>query len=194
MQGNQPSQYASSAASLLLDNYSLHFLPYCLSVHMTASLSETVLKPQWNMKHSTWMQGAENEQVQNQAFALLNNTATAMCTTVAGLGQAAACYIATETTLCQKHSMHCCIMSSANTAEDRFTYPRISSNFPKRRTQLSWCTCSHQQFQFILISLPYTKIVVKFLGYLCIVFLDNDSLQLHRDAHLSPWSQSILHT
>jgi len=110
--------------------------------YTTDSLSETVLKSQWNTKRPTWVQRAENQEVQNQAFALLHNTATAMCTTVTGLGQTAASCVAMKTALCQKHSVCCCI-SSASTAEDHFTYPSISSNFPKRRMQLSRCTFSH---------------------------------------------------
>lgn len=136
MQGHQPSQCASSAACLLSDNNSLHSLLWCILVHMTAYLSESVLKPQWKRKHPIWMQGVENQQVQIWALSLLHNTTTATCTSMAGLGQAAECYMAAETTLCQKRSIHCCIMSSANTAEDHFAYPRIPSNFPKSRTQL----------------------------------------------------------
>lgn len=105
-------------------------------------LSETLLKPQWNTKHPTWLQEAENQQIHNQAFAF-DITELLQCAPLCGLGQAAAPCIAPEITPCQKHSMHCCITSSANTAEDHRTFTRISSNFPKRRAHLPWCTFSH---------------------------------------------------
>lgn len=89
--------------------------------------------------------------------------------------------------------MHYCI-SSANSAEDHFTYPELPLTSQKDAHNFHDVLSHVNLFQFILISLSYTKIDVKLSGDLCTVFLDNDSLQLHRDAHLSPWSQSILHT
>lgn len=144
----------------------------------------------WNSSKGTeehetsWLQEAEDQQIHNQAFAF-DMTELLPCAPLCGLGQAAAPCTAPGTSLCQKHSTHCCSASSANTAEDPVTFARVSSHFPKRRTHLPWCTFSHWHSQLLLIPLPYTKIDVMFLGVPCI-FLDSDSLQLYRDTHFFP--------